>query len=307
MYKNHLISVKKENNHMVIILLGIKFKLRKKYTKECIELDKINRIFSKIIPQTELKYLTLGIAEHCNLNCVSCDHFSPLAKETFYELKQFKSDIKRLSELSEGKILKIALEGGEPLLNPKIEEYVKITRMYFPKSTICIITNGLLLNQKNESFFNCIKENNIEIEITKYPVNFNYDEIQKRIQNYGIACKYYNIGKKTSHKLPIDTEGKQNPIINFINCTTGNNCIYLRNGKLYTCTIAPNIIHFNSFFNKNLPIGNDDCIDIYKADSMKEILALLARPIPFCKYCNISKKTTGNQWKVSEKKIEEWT
>lgn len=306
MFFEKLLSIKTKNKHIIITILGIKIKYRNKESKNNNAVDMTNTVF-KIIPQPELSYLTIGISEHCNLNCVSCDHFSPLAKEGFYDLKQFENDIKRLSQLSGAKILKIALEGGEPLLNKKIEEYVKITRNCFPRSIIVIITNGLLLDKMSDDFFNCLRQNKTGLEITKYPINFNYDKIIEKISNFGIDCNYKNIELvKTSHKLPLDLEGKQDPVRNFINCTTGNYCVYLRAGKLFTCTIAPNIIHFNEFFNKNLPLTKEDCIDIYKVSSMQEILSFLAKPIPFCKYCKIAEMVYGNKWKVSEKKIEEW-
>ena len=50
-----------------------------------------------------------------------------------------------------------------------------------------------------------------------------------------------------------------------------------------------------------------DYIDIYKAKSIQEILAFLAKPIPFCKYCNVKGRTFGHERGISKKEIEEWT
>ena len=81
----------------------------------------------------------------------------------------------------------------------------------------------------------------------------------------------------------------------------------LKNKKIYTCTVAPNIEHFNKYFNKNLPLCDNDGIDIYKVKSIDEILEFLSKPIPFCKYCNVNGRTFGHEWRRSEKLIEEWT
>ena len=49
-------------------------------------------------------YLEVNLADHCNLNCQCCDHFSPIAKKTFLDFEQYVRDIHRISELSGGKI-----------------------------------------------------------------------------------------------------------------------------------------------------------------------------------------------------------
>lgn len=65
--------------------------------------------------------------------------------------------------------------------------------------------------------------------------------------------------------------------------------------------IAANIVHFNKFFDKNIPLVDKDGIDIYKAKSMKEILEFLSKPIPFCGYCKVNGRTFGHKWGISKK------
>ena len=61
------------------------------------------------------------------------------------EVHSFERDIKRLSELSNGEVNIIHLMGGEPLLNPNCERFFELTRKYFDKTEIKLITNGILL------------------------------------------------------------------------------------------------------------------------------------------------------------------
>lgn len=272
-----------------------------------LEIGNIKNQLKRITSQGVLNYLTIGLSEHCNLNCTQCDHFSPLADEKFYNLADFKKDLERLSFLTNGNINKIALEGGEPLLCPEITEYIKIARENFKKTNIIIITNGILLNKMNEEFYNCLKENNIGLEITKYPINVDYEKIKNSAFKYGINLKMLNETIKTSHKVPLDLEGKQDTRESFMNCWHANNCVFLKEGKLFTCTIAPNIEHFNKFFNKNLELNKNEGIDIFKAQSMDEILAFLSRPIPFCRYCKVKERSFGHKWRISKKEITEWT
>ena len=39
-----------------------------------------------------LNYVEVQIADHCNLNCKYCSHFSPIADTHFYDLKQYEKE-----------------------------------------------------------------------------------------------------------------------------------------------------------------------------------------------------------------------
>ena len=88
--------------------------------------------------------IVADIAEHCNLNCQNCDHFSPISKEYYMSYKEFERDIARISEIMQGKISMLKIEGGEPLLNSDIELFLSCARYYVKNAAINIVTNGLL-------------------------------------------------------------------------------------------------------------------------------------------------------------------
>jgi hypothetical protein len=81
-------------------------------------------------------------------------------------------------------------------------------------------------------------------------------------------------------------------------------CVELRDGKIATCQTIQKIHYFNDYFQKNLEVTDVDTIDIHKAKSMDEILEFIARPAPFCRYCNV--KWTHIKWDTSKKDISEW-
>jgi hypothetical protein len=64
---------------------------------------------------------------------------------------------------------------------------------------------------------------------------------------------------------------------------------------------------FNHHFKMRLGLGDNNGINIYKANSMQEILNFLATPIPFCRYCAIEKRTYNHPWGISKKDIKEWS
>ena len=261
-------------------------------------------------PQPELKSIAVHLVDHCNLRCCGCDHFAPLAQKRFEETDVFEKDIKRFAELSGAKLGTLKLMGGEPLLHPQLTDFMQISRHYLPDTRIEVVTNAILLNLQKESFWNACKEYNIVIVPTKYPLKTNYEKAEKTAESYGVKLEYYgntNSVLKTSYHIPLDLEGRQDAVNNFLNCFHANNCVFLKQGKLYTCTVAPNINQFNKFFNKDIPLSERDGIDIHKAQNIDDILEFLSKPIPFCRYCNVNGRTFGHPWCVSKKEIEEWT
>ncbi len=290
-------------------MLGVKIKFKKKKQKN-FEQDiyKLKEQFKRITPQAKMAVLTIDIVSHCNLNCVHCDHFSPLAKEKIYNINVFKEDMKRLYELApNGEIQRISLQGGEPLLAPNISEFIEIAAKSLPKTRISIISNGILANNLDESFWLLLKRYNVLFDLTRYPIKVDYKNIINTAKKYGVETRVLNVGKKTSYKAPLDLEGRQDERESFLYCYHANSCVALKNGKIYTCTIAPNIDRFNCYFNKNLELTERDCIDIHKAKNMDEILNFISKPIPFCKYCKTKERTFGHEWKISKKAIEEWS
>ena len=220
----------------------------------------------------------------------------------------FERDIKRLSELSNGEVNIIHLMGGEPLLNPNIKRFFEISRKYFDKTEIKLITNGILLLKKDNSFWQSMKDNNIILAPTKYPIKIDWDKIKEICKDMNIKLQFFNDENiiKTSYKHILNLDGKENPEWNFRNCYLANTCICLDNGKLYTCSLPSNIRHFNKFFNKNIPVSVNDYIDIYEARNYQEILQFLAKPIPLCKYCDVKNWKYEIPWKTSTKGIEEY-
>jgi uncharacterized ferredoxin-like protein len=54
--------------------------------------------------QGTIIYIGVQIVDHCNFACKSCFNFSPIAREHFMEKDVFVRDLRRLAELSNGKL-----------------------------------------------------------------------------------------------------------------------------------------------------------------------------------------------------------
>ena len=257
---------------------------------------------------SEIKF-EVHLVEHCNLNCKGCAHFSCIASEQFLDLAIFTRDFKRMSALFDQRADRIYLLGGEPLLHPQITDFLIVARKYFPNSTISIMSNGiLLLKMKNEFWETCYKKN-IGILVTKYPIKVDFNKIEAVSHKNSVMFSYFNNADivKTHNKIVLDLKGKQNQHLSFYSCLRSNECITLKNGKLFTCTSVPHIDHFNNYFNCTLKVTEKDYVDIFQTNEKGEILKFLSRPIPFCRYCNTKNVKMGKMWEVSKRKIEEWT
>jgi MoaA/NifB/PqqE/SkfB family radical SAM enzyme len=272
----------------------------------------------RIVPRNKL-YFEIHLTEHCNLDCAGCSHFSPIAQEAYLDPAAFDRDMERLAQITDKKLAYIKLLGGEPLLHPECHQFMYIARKHFDKTAIILLTNGILLTKQTQLFWKSAKDNNVWIAISRYPISLDIDAIRDLSKEYGVPCGYFKPDagicdfaadikdNQTMYKFRLDLQGRQNTNRPFLRCNWFNNCFTLRDGKLYTCFMIAHIMHFNAYFDQNLPVTEKDYIDIYKAKDIDEILNFLAKPVPFCRFCNINGLTRGHKWGVSKKYISEWT
>jgi hypothetical protein len=298
---------------------GVVPKLRERGFTDYFLMSEFNKIkiAHKLTPRPcNRMWIEINLADHCNLNCQMCDHFSQLVrKPKFLDLEVFKKDMERLAKLSCNHIDILKLQGGEPLLHKEVNKFIEITRSLFPKSIIYFFTNGLLLlkseNSANGNFWQCCKDNDVTIQLTEYPINLDIPTIENKAREYDVKFQVFGEvadrvrGKtKRSTKHPFNLNGNVEKH-QFISCYHLNETITLRNGRLFTCSIIPYAHYFNEAFGQNLKINDENSIDIYKAQSYNEIAEFVTERVPFCNYCDIKHRRTM-KWARSNRKMEEY-
>lgn len=246
-----------------------------------------------------LPYIETHLADHCNLKCIGCTHYSPLADEHFTDVNVFENDMNMLSKKL--RFERIRLLGGEPLLHPQINKFIEITRENFPKARIFICTNGILLPSMDEEFWETCRRNNILFDMSRYTVNYSMvPKYAKLIRSKGLKVNWVHKGQKmwVFHN-PL---GNSNEKIAFERCAIKYyRVIILREGKIYICPKTAYLDIYNKFFKLNIP--RDKGKSIYKC-SAKEIVKYLDKPIKTCKYCTYFGKWV--EWQNTEKTKEEW-
>lgn len=249
--------------------------------------------------------LEIHLANHCNLNCKSCNHYSPVSEPSFLDFNSFKSNIDHLIGLN----FNFRLLGGEPLLNPQIEQFIIYLRKNFNNSKIEIITNGLLLQENklkylSPTFFNTCKTNNVSILITKYPINIDYTEILNKLLLENIKSKVFGNHLNSDGFFLFKLYNKRkDPNRNFKKCNEMS-CLQLKEDKIYSCPQAAYSDILNKKFNTKFKITKEDYIDIKELKSLKDIIKFRSKSKPFCGYCKFPREKI--QWNISAKDSNEW-
>lgn len=258
--------------------------------------------------------LEVNLVDHCNLKCRNCDHYSNFADKRILDINDYTRDIERLSEICAGSLEAIKLVGGEPLLNPNVVEFLRVTRKHFPHSRIPLITNGLLLLNMSDEFWGALAKYNVLLHVTEYPTGVDYAAISKKVADYGVLNNnlinngLFSDKKNFMVKFPFDLSGKQDKY-SFIGCHHRICSCVLKHGRIYSCPPLAYIDHFNKYFGQNLLVSQDDWIDLHSVNNYQEIADFLAGRVPFCRYCDVKHRfhhTNKFDWRQSSLELEEY-
>lgn len=278
----------------------------KKTCSELVEKNDLNNL--RMTSKNFIQNLDYHLVDHCNLNCKCCSTYSPLSGEKYASLSEFEKDLTRLHEIIGDKVIRLHLLGGEPLLHPEIEGFARISRRIFKKTRIDFTTNGLLIKKMPESFWDTLRETNIDIKYTRYPINLDYDDMENYIKEKGV--KVFSAGGEIKYfrKIPLKIAGTQDIYRSYLNCPYAD-CTQIRSGKLYRCSVAG----FSDLLNNSLEDGNNkfilteyDYVDLYGEVTEKELFEFLSNAFPFCQYCDTTHMDSRVEWGKSSGEVSEW-
>ena len=261
-----------------------------------------------------IQTLDYHIVEHCNLNCKCCSTYAPLAKEEFCDLQVFTDDLTQLKSVVGDRLLSLHLLGGEPLLHPDIEKFIVAARTVYPEIYIDVVTNGLLARKMPESFWNTLREQNVVLQFSAYPINLSYVELVELAHSKGVRSFTFRGDQRIDvfTRKGLDPNGQQNIYASHLRCA-GGNTTQLRKGKLYRCPATAYIDSLNRKMKEDDPSRPEesfklhrlDALDIYQIKDAEEVFDFLSNAIPFCRYCTCS-TITDVPWAKSKREIGEW-
>lgn len=226
-----------------------------------------------------LAKVEMHIADHCNLNCRGCTHFSPIFEKKLPDFASRIRDVKKLKEKMPY-VLYFSILGGEPFLNPDICLYITEIRKLYPDAVIDIVTNGLLIPGLSDYVLKCILDHQVQISISEYePTHKMIERIEEKLQQFGISyhIRPYEVKKKFIKPLSLKTDSM------YPQKCLSNGCVNIWNGKIARCPTLMYIEEFNKKFDQNLP--NEGILQLEDCPAGFELLEILQKEVPLCKHC----------------------
>ena len=254
-----------------------------------------------------VRFLQIHLTEHCNLNCKGCTHFSPLAKEKYLGLDELDGMLDNIEPFLDKWFKRLELLGGEPLLHPDIEKIIELTRKHFKTTEVRLVTNGVKLPAMPESFFDTIRDNSIVIAISRYPLDLDYEVIEKKLEEKSIPLKYYGeyTDRKTFRQYRLNPNGTYDSKTSYSKCKFAGHCLQLKGNRIYPCFIPAYANYLNEYFGTGFTWESGDYIELDHTIDYREFMSIAAEPVPFCRYCNMEDQTEF-EWEPSRKDPAEW-
>lgn len=263
--------------------------------------ETVANLITPVLFDPYLSYLEFHVADHCNLNCKYCTHYSPLVeKPVFTDYERFESDLRQLKKLIFD-IGVIRILGGEPLLNPELGKYVELARELYPASIITVVTNGLLIDRLDDALIEIMKKNMAFFHISFYPpLKDKVQEIQRFLYEKEIPYTITPMITEFNKTQTLEIQGDQDF---FYSCFQAS-CTCLHEGRIAACYAPFTTKYFNKAFGQELPV--DEGVDLYNEElTAPSLKANLLIPIERCQYCTGGKACA---WEIAGKHstLEDW-
>uniref|UniRef100_UPI004055D44F radical SAM protein n=1 Tax=Agathobacter sp. TaxID=2021311 RepID=UPI004055D44F len=235
-----------------------------------------------------LPYLEFHVADHCNLNCDNCAHFSSLVKDRiFAEYEEVCRDFKRLKELVDG-IQVIRILGGECLLNPDLDKYIELVGNIYPNAKLSIVTNGLLVRTMQDELINVLKKYDVNVTISSYrPLWGKMDEVALFLKAKKLK---YSITQPFSYFFKVmDLENKTTFPYKSLENLPACECKNLYKGHMAICPTVCYSGYYDAYY--GIETMKEMCqsgfVDIYKVKSFEELQRKITTPCELCNYCTV--------------------
>jgi len=271
---------------------------------ELLKGEGINTFIQPYLSCSYLPYLEFHVADHCNMNCKACEHYSSLVQEPhFTNYEQFEKDFQQLKSYVDD-IGVIRIMGGEPLLNPELHKYVRLSRKTYPNARIYVVTNALLIKQISRELIEAMREEEVKFSISYYPpLEGKMDDKIEFIKEQGIGYTISELNHKFTKKQTLIAQSDEDTVQGFVQCLQAS-CHNIYEGKLAACFLPFTTKYFNQYFQKELP--EDGAIDLYEDGlTIERIKIGLLTPFERCRYCTIAEEV---DWGITPKPsgLEDW-
>jgi len=179
-----------------------------------------------------------NLTEHCNLRCAFCDHAAPLLAERFAVLEEFEADFSALGAVLHARQLRFV--GGEPLLHPRILEFLRAGRRAGVADRIVVITNGTRLHAVPDEFWRLVDE----LWLSVYPgirPRLGVEACRELCRRRGIVFRADDnrLFQETLLNARIRDPRLVQAVFDACTFSRGLSCHTVYDGRFYPCCVAP--------------------------------------------------------------------
>lgn len=277
-----------------------------------------------------LPFVEIMVTQMCNLSCTGCTNYSDLVHKGYLTWDEGKEQLEPW--LLRVDIPDFGILGGEPLMNPKIRDWVIGLRELMPYSQIRFTTNGLLLDRNFDIVDLLADIGNCVFKIAVHEENEKLENVISRVFDhfawepvieYGVS-RYRTKNNMRFHVRRPDyfyktfqglysemSPHNNNPIDAFSICCQ-QTCPLIYNGQIYKCSTSgllkdtltrfnnPNIEQWQPYLLNGI---SHDCSD----SELNKFLDNFGKPHAICQMCPTKKNTESvltHLDYVSRKKIK---
>jgi hypothetical protein len=233
------------------------------------------------------KSIEYSVAYHCNFKCSGCSHLSPFTSKYFPTVDEFSADIYKLSKVLHAGVIRLL--GGEPLLNPDINQFLKIARDSGIADHVMVTTNGSLLHKMDEQFWKSVDY----VLVSYYPetwIKENLTVLRERAKSFNTELWFHML---ESFRTTIVTKPHPKDWITGIIFKTCRDvhlfhCHMVHEGKLYKCAVPP---FLPEYLSKMGIYGYDPIRDSFDLYSSKNVFLDLtnflisSKTMEACRFC----------------------
>lgn len=218
--------------------------------------------------------LEVNATRHCTNICTNCNHGSTAFTEKYFmEPSVLARDLAIMKDRLRVKLFMV--QGGEPLLHPKVVELMELIVRSGIGSCCGVLTNGKLLPKMKDEFWEKLGEHKMELRMSCYP-DLSPDIVPfalAKAEQYGFFVRPQQIN--SFKPLFLKNDGST-----YYGCPW-NRCLTIHQGWFYLCPLT-------CFFPKQF-MGLPENIDGIPIEGMtdEKLQEFLDRKIPLetCKIC----------------------
>jgi hypothetical protein len=235
----------------------------------------MNKPWSIIGGKIIARKLEVGVTNRCCLSCRGCNHLSPACASGEIDVGLFEKSLMKLSPHFHS--AEFGILGGEPLLEPRLSDIVKIARESGIADKIILWSNGVLADAVNPAIFNMVDK----LIVTVHSPDLDLEKIRGIAHGRcDLEIQAYNSFREPYSEIGTGDIALIKDIYDTCRHAHAWGCFTIERGVFYKCSTG---CWLRSIF--DLP---PDGVDVISAgDVFGELKAYLESPAPLnaCKYC----------------------